>query len=376
MSRLLWLAAALATGLGNARAEGFLVFDETVVNYAADAHGRLAVAGTLKSGRIDDFFAAHGRIYRLEKLPGRALELNADLTTLREAAVKSKTSVPEWVGAWDKGVLVFCDNAVVYLDEELKEAGRTALEPRKSGDITPVLQPTVFAAFDGRGYLLVNTNEVFVLPLGKPGKPGKGALRPEVTVGYELSLVGLWLDAKDRTLNLLAATHEEKPPRVVKQQRVLAYALSDLGKAPRSAVVHEEVEVHMPGRVQPKHEDDGSGREGLIIDRMPPYRTESSSGTYIGIRSHTTPAYAETFAEGVEALRPRRIARLGTLGVLEPAEVYRDFEGGMPWFEEGGRRLYIESDMTERVVRLQPAHYGALTLVPGLRRHYFKTLAY
>ncbi|MDP3544531.1 MAG: hypothetical protein Q8T11_18855 [Elusimicrobiota bacterium] len=370
MNGLFWLAAALAAGLGTAHAEGFLVFDGTVTNYAPDAQGKLAVVGTLRSGDIDDFFAAHGRVYHLEKLLGRAIELKPDLTPLREASVKSKTGIPEWIGAWDKGVLVFCDNAVVYLDRELKEAGRTALEPRKSGDITPVLQPTVFAALDGAGYLLVNTNQVFVLPLGKPGK---GPLRPEVTVDYEQRLVGLWVDPKERTLNLLATTRDEKPPRVVKQQRVLAYGLSALDKAPRSAVVHEEVEVHEPQRLRPKDEDDGQGREE---ERMPPYRKEISSGTYIGIRSHTTPAYAETFAEGGEGLRARRISRLGTLGLLEPAEFHRDFEGSEPWLEEGGRRLYIESDMTERVVRLQPARYGALVMQPGLRRHYFKTLAY
>ena len=374
MSRLLWLTAALAAGLGGAGAEGFLVFDGTVTNYAPDAQGKLAVVGTLRSGDIDDFFAAHGRIYHLEKLLGRAIELKADLTPRREASVKSQRSVPEWVGAWDKGVLVFCDNAVVYLDEELKELGRTALEPRDSGDITPVLQPKVFAAFDGSGYLLVNTNQVFVLPLGKPGK---APLRPEVTVGYELSLVGLWLDPKDHTLNLLAATREEKPPRVVKQQRVLSYGLYELDKAPRSAVVHEKVEVHQPPRrVSLVDEDDAHRRGGIIEERMPPYRTESSSGTYIGIRSRTTPAYAETFAEGGTGLRPRGISRLSTLGVLETAEVYRDGEDGPLWLMEGERRLYIEPDMIELVVRLQPASYGELTLQPGLRRHYFKTLAY
>ncbi|MBI2788998.1 MAG: hypothetical protein HYX59_09985 [Elusimicrobia bacterium] len=373
MSRILCLAAALAAGLGTARAGGFLVFDGTVTNWAPDAQGGLAVAGTRRSGDIDDFFAAHGRVYHLEKLLGRAVELKPDLTPLREAAVKSATSVPEWVGAWDKGVLVFCDNAVVYLDEELKEAGRTALEPRKSGDVTPVLRPAGFAAFAGSGYLLVSTNQVFVLPLGKPGK---GPLRPEVTVGYEQGLVGLWLDPKDRTLNLLAATHEEKPPRVVKQQRVLSYGLYELGKAPRSAVVHEVVEVHEPRRVGPQDEDDAHRRGGIIEERMPPYRTETSSGTYIGIRSRTTPAYAETFDEGGPGLRPRSISRLRTLGVLETAEVYRDGEGGPLWLMEGERRLYLEPDLTEHVLRLQPAGYAELATRPGLRPHYFKALAY
>lgn len=373
MTRVLWLAAALAAGLGIARAESFLVFDGTVTNYAPDAQGRLALAGTLRSGDIDDFFAAHGRVYHLDKLLGRAIELKPDLTPLRVAPVKSKTSVPEWIGAWDKGVLVFCDNAVVYLDAAMKEAGRTVLEPRKSGDITPVLQPKVFATLDGRGYLLVNTNQVFVLPLGKPGK---GPLRPQVTVDYDQSLVGLWLDPKERTLNLLATTRDEKPPRVVKQQRVLAYGLSALNKAPRTAVVHEVVEVHEPRSLRPKDEDDGQGREGLVFERMPTYRKETSSGTYIGIRSHTTPAYAETFAEGGKGLRARGISRLGTLGLLEAVEFHRDVEGGETWFEEGGRRLYIESDMTQRVVRLQPARYGALVMQPGLRPHYFKALAY
>ena len=373
MSRLFLLAAALLAGLGTAHAEGFLVFDETVTNYASDAQGKLTVVGTLESGRIKDFFTAHGRIYRLETLPGSAIELKPDLTPLRETPMESKGSVPEWVGAWDKGVLIFCDNALVYLDDELKEAGRTALEPRKSGDITPVLRPTVFAALDGRGYLLVNTNQVFVLPLKKPGK---GPLRPEVTVDYKLRLVGLWLDAKDRTLNLMATTHEGSS-RVVKRQLVLAYGLSELDRAPRSAVVQEVVEVHQQKRLRPQDEDNAHDRAGgVIYERMPPYRTASSSGTYIGIRSHTTPAYAETFSQGGEGLSARIISRLGTLGALEPTEVYRDFEGGMPWLEEGGRRLYIESDMLEHIVRLQPALYGELALQPGLRQHYFKTLAY
>lgn len=367
MIRVLWLATALLTGLGTARAEGFLVFDGTVTNYAPGAQGTLAVAGTLKSGDIDDFFAAHGRIFRLHKLLGRAVELKPDLTPLREAAVKSATGVPEWIGAWDKGVLVFCDNAVVYLDGDLKEAGRTALEPRKSGDIVPVLRPTVLAALDGRGYLLVNTNQVFVLPLGTPEK---GPLRPEITVGYDQSLVGLWLDPADRTLNLLATTREEEPPRVVKRQRVLAYGLADLGKAPRSAVVHEVVEVHEPRGLSPTN-----GADGVIYERMPTYRTETSSGTYIGLRSQTTPSYAETFAEGGEGLPARSISRLGTLGRLESAELHRDLDGGTPWFEEGGRRLYVEPDMTGHTLRLQPALYGALTSQPA-RPQYFKTLAY
>lgn len=363
------MAAALALSLS---AEGFLVFDETVTNFAPDAQGKLAVVGTLKSGDIDDFFTAHGRIYRLEKLLGRAQELKADLTVLREAPVKSKTGVPEWVGAWDKGVLVFCDNAVVYLDSELKEAGRVALDPRKSGDITPVLTPTVFAALGGRGYLLVSVNEVYVLPLDKPGK---GPLSPAVRVDYDRRLEGLWLDPADKTLNLLATTREEDPPRVVKRQRVLSYPLDGLGQEPRSAVVHEEVEVHEPRRIPLRGAGDEDGR-GLIEERMPPYRKESSSGTYVGIRSHTTPAYAETFAEGGEGLRARNISRLRTLGVLENVEFFRDFEGGMPWFEEGGRRFYVESDMMERVVRLQPALYGALVMQPGLRQYHFKALAY
>lgn len=372
MTSIFWFAAALTAGLSSAHAEGFLVFDGTVTNFAADAQGGLTVVGTRSSGDIDDYFAAHGRVYHLEKLLGRAIELKADLAPLREAPVKSKTSVPEWIGAWDEGVLVFCDNAVIYLDAEMKEAGRTPLEPRKSGDITPVLQPTVFAALDGRGYLLVNTNQVFVLPLGKPGKD---PLRPEVTVDYEQSLVGLWLDPKELTLNLLATTRDEKPPRVVKQQRVLAYGLTELDKAPRAAVVHEVVEVHEPRGLRPARGDE-DGREGVVYERMQPYRTETSSGTYIGIRSHSTPAYAETFAAGGGALRPRAISRLGTLGLLEPAEVRRDSDEGAPWLEDEGRRLYIEPDMTGHILRLQPARYGALTSQPGLRPHYFKALAY
>lgn len=371
MRRIVLLAALVAAGPGAARAEGFLVFDQGVVNYAIDAQGKLSVAGSRKSGDIDDFFGAHGRIYHLEKLPGRAVELNADFTPRRSAPMKSETGVPEWVGAWDEGVLIFCDNAVVYLDVELKEIARTALEPRKSGDITPVLRPEGFAAFEGSGYLLVNTNQVFVLPLRKPGE---GRLRPDITVDYDQNLAGLWVDPSERTLNLLATVRTEDPPRVVTRQRVFAYGLRGLGEDPRSAVVHERVEVRTRRRIG--LEDDARGRDGIVEERMPPYRKESSSGTYIGIRSQTTPAYAETFAEGGEGLPVRRISRLGTLGKLESVEVRRDFDGGPLWLDEGGRRLYIEGDMMGRIVRLHPALYGALAAQAGLRPYYFKALAY
>lgn len=370
MKRLLWLAAALAAGVGSAGAEGFLVFStEGVAHYAPDAKGKLAVAGRAPSGSIDDYFTVKGRIYRLEKILGKVSELKADLTPLREAEVRSKTGVPDWLGSWEKGLLLLCDNAVLYFDGSLKLVGRTALEPRKSGEAAPALGVRDFAPWGGRGYLLANTGEVFVLPLSRPSPAA--VLRAEVSVPYELSTEGLWIDLKDRTLNVLAASREEQRGndldagrfRLIKQQRVLSYSLDQLKKAPRSAVVHEEREIH-------------EGFQGEVADRLPPYRKESSSGTYIGVRSRTTPAYAETFVEAEGPVPPRRVMRLKTLGRLEPVGLQRDSEEGSLFFLDGKRRLYVEPDLAEHVLRLQPGLYGELQRLPGLRLDSFKTLAY
>ena len=57
MSRLFWLAAAILAGLGTAHAEGFLVFDETVVNYATDAQGKLAIPRLLGAVTTSGFIA-------------------------------------------------------------------------------------------------------------------------------------------------------------------------------------------------------------------------------------------------------------------------------------------------------------------------------
>ena len=44
---------------------------------------------------------------------------------------------------------------------------------------------------------------------------------------------------------------------------------------------------------------DNDRQDGMIIDRRPPYRSEGpGKGTYIGIISQTTPAYAEVFEDG------------------------------------------------------------------------------
>ena len=361
---------------------GFLVFSAGgVSNYMQEAKGGLRLKGNASSGRIDEFVTAGGHIYRMDMLLGTVSELGVDLKPLHERTVKSKTGIPYWLGIWDKGLLILNDNTVIYLDAALKEVARIPLEPRRYAQVTPVLAPADFDTWEHRGYLLVNTGELFVVPLEKPGPatPLAAAFRTESGfLPYKQ-----WIDPADRTLNLLANTQKEerdaklKPGewRVIKEQVVLTYDLKDLHAPALRTVVHEEREIHDPIHLD---SPDNGLQGGKVIDRRAPYRSEvPGKGTYIGIISRTTPAYAEVFEErGSGTLPHRAISRLKSRGRYEVKPLLQEARGGALWFQAEGGRRYIESDLEERVLRLLPEPYGELETLPDLRGAYFKVLAY
>lgn len=361
---------------------GFLVFSANgVSSYVQEPKGGLRLQGQTSSGRIDEFITAGGRIYRMEMLLGTITELGADLKPLRQGMVKSKTGIPYWLGAWDGGLLVLNDNVVIYLDAELKEVARIPLEPRRYGQVTPVLTPTDFDAWERRGYLLTNVGELFVIPLDKPESAEPLAAAIQATDGF--SPGGQWIDPAERTLNLIAKTRREEHDaklksgewRVIKEQVVLTYNLKDFRAPALRQVVHEEREIHE--RIN-RDFLDGGRQNGVIVDRMPPYRPDGpAKGTYIGIMSRTTPAYAEAFAEKKGEPLPRRaIVRLKSRGGYEVKPLRQETRGGSLWFDSESGRCYIDSDLTERVLRLQPEPYGDLESLPDLRGVYFKALAY
>jgi hypothetical protein len=361
---------------------GFLVFSASgVSNYTQEAEGGLRLQGKASSGRIDEFVTAGGHIYRMDMLLGTVSELGRDLKPFHQGTVKSKTGIPYWLGVWDGGLLVLNDNTVIYLDGALKEVARIPLEPRRHDQVTPVLNPADFDTWERRGYLLVNTGELFVVPLDQPksATPLTAALRTEDGFSPDRQ----WIDPDDRTLNLLANTQNEerdaklKPGewRVIREQVVLTYDLKDLHAPALRTVVHEKREIHEPIHLD-LHDKDRP--DGMIIDRRPPYRSEApGKGTYIGIISRTTPAYAEVFEErGSGTLWHRAISRLKSRGRYEVRSLLQETGGSSLWFQEDGGRRYIESDLEERVLRLQPEPYGELETLPDLRGAYFKVLAY
>jgi hypothetical protein len=341
----------------------------------------LRLRGKTSSGSIDEFATKDGRIYHLHMLLGRVTELGADLKPLREAAVKSKTDVPYWLGVWDQGLLVLNDNAVVYLDADLNEVARLQLQPRRHDDITPALNPQDFDAWEQRGYLLANTGELFLIPLNLP--ISTEPLAPALRAGDGYSPDAQWIDTADKTLNIIGKTQREEHDaklepgefRIIKEQVVYTYDLNDLAAAAQRNVVHEEREIHEPVRLDL---DDGERPDGMIIDRRPPYRPDGpDKGTYIGILSRTTPAYAEAFEEREDmGLSDRVIVRLKSRGRYDKQELFRETKEGPLWFKSETGAHYIESDMEEHVLRLQPVPYGKLKALPELRGVYFKALAY
>ena len=383
------LALILITSISSAPAaepararHGFLAFSsDGVANYTQDAKGKLRLQGKMSSGSIDEFATKDGRIYHLHMLLGRVTELGADLKPLREVAVKSKTDVPYWLGEWDKGLLVLNNNAVVYLDADLKQVAFLQLQPRRHDDITPALNPQDFDAWEQRGYLLANTGELFIIPLDLP--ISVEPLAPALRAGDGYSPDAQWIDPADETLNIIGKTQREehdaklKPGefRIIKEQVVYTYDLNNLGAAALRNVVHEEREIHEPVRLD---FDDGERPDGMVIERRPPYRPDGpDKGTYIGILSRTTPAYAEAFEEKEDmGLSDRAIVRLKSRGRYDKQELFRETKEGPLWFKSEIVARYIESDMEEHVLRLQPVPYGKLKALPELRGVYFKALAY
>jgi hypothetical protein len=361
---------------------GFLVFPGSgVANYTAEPKGKLVLRGKASAGSIDEFATKDGRIYHLDMLLGRVSELGADLKPLHEVSVKSKTGLPYWLGTWDRGLLVLNDNTVVYLDADLKVVAVVPLQPRRHDQITPVLNPQDFDVWEHRGYLLANTGEIFVVPLDQP--PSAEPLPPALRSDEGFSPDGQWIDPADRTLNVIGKTRREEHDaklgpgefRVIKEQIVFTYDLRDLGAPALRDVVHEEREIHEPVKFD---FDDGERQDGMIIDRRPPYRPDGpDKGTYIGILSRTTPAYAEAFEEpeGI-GLSQFAIVRLKSRGRYQKQELFRETKNGPLWFKGEIGIRYIERDMEEHVLRLQPMPYGKLKALPDLREVYFGTLAY
>lgn len=363
---------------------GFLVFSTSgVASYTQEPKGELRLQGK-SSGRIDEFLTAGGRIYHLDMLLGKVTELSSELKPLREASVKSKTDVPYWLGVWDKGLLILNDNAVVYLDADLKEVTRVPLEPRMFGNITPAINPTDFDVWEHRGYLLASSGEIYLVPLDAP--QSAGPLRAALRIEEGFSPDGQWIDPADQTLNLIGKTQREeydaklKPGewRVIKEQIVFTYNLKDLGTPALKNVVHEEREIHEPVNFNRDFGGDDGERPGMIIDRRPPYRSEGpDKGTYIGIMSKTTPAYAEAFEEKAgQPISQFTIVRLKSQGRYKKPEIFRETKDGPLWFKGELGIRFIESDMLEHVLRLQPRAYGKLKALPELREVYFQTLAY
>lgn len=383
------LALILITSISSAPAaepararHGFLAFSsDGVANYTQDAKGKLRLQGKMSSGGIDEFATKDGRIYQLHMLLGRVTELGADLKPLREVAVKSKTDVPYWLGAWNKGLLVLNDNSVIYLDADLKQVAFLQLQPRRHDDITPALNPQDFNAWEQRGYLLANTGELFVIPLDLP--ISVEPLAPALRAGDGYSPDAQWIDPADETLNIIGKTQREehdaklKPGefRIIKEQIVYTYDLNNLGAAALRNVVHEEREIHEPVRLD---FDDGERPDGMVIERRPPYRPDGpDKGTYIGILSRTTPTYAEAFEEKEDmGLSDRAIVRLKSRGRYDKQELFRETREGPLWFKSEIGARYIEGDMEARVLRLHPAPYGKLKALPELRGVYFRALAY
>lgn len=389
ITKISLLAFFLISSIGAALADdpamkrrGFLVFSASgVSNYIQEAKGSLRLKSKVSSGRIDEFVTVGGRIYRMDTLLGTVSELGMDLKPLRKRTVKSKTGIPYWLGIWDSGLLVLNDNAVIYLDAALKEVARIPLEPRRYGHVTPALTPADFDTWEHRGYLLADTGELFVVPLDKPksATPLNAMFRTEAGFSPDKQ----WIDPADRTLNILADTQREerdiklKPGewRVIKEQIALTYDLKDLHTPALRTIVHEKREIHDPAHLD-LHDKDR--QDGMVTDRQPPYRSEGTGkGTYIGIISRTTPAYAEAFEErGKQLLRHYTIVRLKSRGSYEVQSLSREAKGDTLWFNSEGGRRYIDSDIEERVLRLQPEPYGELQALPDLRGAYFKALAY
>ncbi len=356
---------------------GFLVFSTRgVENYLLEPNGKLMLAGK-GSGAIDEYLTADGNIYRLNKLLHSISKVGSDLKPVLEAKIDPDGDVPDWIGTWAHGLVVLNDNKLLYFDFSLKEVARLALDPVKIGNISPSLHPKTFLAWKGQGYLLVNNNELFIIPLGKPAvsRPLKSA----IDIEHGLYLDGAWIDPDENTFNLLYHTQKEDHGsglnpgewRVVLNDAVLTWRLDAPGDQPRRTIIHEKKEIHW--FMNPVH---GAGDDNVRYELMPPSRDEGvATGVRITMLSRSIPCYAEAFVEKPgTAFPPRIIVRLGSFDQYVVQQPSRDQNG--LWISLDGERRYIDHDLKALQLVLQPESYALLNARPELTDTYFRAIAY
>ena len=372
------IGPALATAPTTPQQHGFLVFSASgILNYVFNPKDALRLEGKASSGRIDEFITMGGHIYQINSVHGSIDELGADLKPLRERALNSKADSPHWLGVWDGGLLVFSDNAVIYLDAALREVARLHLNTRRYGQITPVLKPMDFDVYEHLGYILTNTGEVFVIPLTEPKsvEPLSAMLHTDEGISPD----GQWIDLDDQTLNLIA-THNKNhgavitreggviKEQVITEQVVFTYDLKDLHAPVFQTVVYEKREfLDINGCI---------GAEGMKLDCSPYSPDGVAKGAYIVKISRTMPAYAEVIEEKDRlSLMSYEIVRLKSRGRYDVV-LWQEMKKTPLWFLSKEGRRYIERDREDNVLRLQPESYQRLIELPELHGSYFKVLAY
>lgn len=383
---LLACLLALLPGLATSQAlageptsqHGFLVFSNSgVLNYSFDPKGTLRLEGKASPARIDEFTSTGGHLYKIKFVLSSIYELGADLKPLREVAVKCEADIPHWLGVWDGGLLVFCDNAVAYLDASLKEIARLPLKTGNYDQTTPLLKATDFDVWEHLGYILTNTGEVFVIPLAEPAsvEPLNAMLHTDEGTSPD----GQWIDPDDWTLNLIA-THKKKynaeitreggviDNHRVTEQVVLTYDLKNLHAPASRTIVYKKRELFdINGCI---------GAEGMKFN-CSPYRPDGvAKGTYIVKISRTTPAYAEVVEDKDRlSLMSYEVVRLKSRGRYDVVLWQKTKETPLWFLSEEGRH-YAERDPEDHILRLQPEFYQKLMELPELRGIYFKALAY
>jgi len=345
--------------------KGFMVFSNgTIYNYTLGPDKKFTLKATTGAKeKFEDYATCAGSLFSVDALLGTIVKLDGGLKEARQIKLKAPGDITRLLGSDGKYLFILADNRVTALTPELDPAAVIDLKPETHGSITPVVSPVDFDTHDGKGYLLANTGDVFIIDIHDPKNPTAARIAV-IDRDRPPELRAQWIDPEAKTLNVLAAIKtEERDPalapdetRIIERQYVYTFRLENMGKKPSATRIYEKRQIYKPFTAEFKNYMQQQNDRGVIIDPIPPYRSDGDPwGIYISKLSRGTPCVADVFFQEKGVLvHGSDFVILESEGRVQTLEVFRDVATEAFWFQHKGKVHFIYTDPQRWILHIYP----------------------
>lgn len=388
---LLFFSAAsspsVLIGAGGKPETGFMVLSNgSIYNYVYNGDKTFTLKSTATAKeRFEHYATCSGSLYSFSPLMGDIVRLDGNLKEAAHVNIKSGGGITEFLGCNDGRLFFLADNAVSVLDAGLQTLAVIALSPEARDGIFPQLAPVDFDTFEGRGYLLVETGDIFVLDVAGRRVVGAVRIAPDDATAPE-TVRALWLDQDQGTLNVLARKRSEThdaalaagESRITETETVYTYRLAAMTEKPVATSIYEKRQIYKPYSAAFLDYLKQQNDKGVIVDPIPPYRSDGApTGNYIGSLSRLIPCVARVFSYNTSALFSEPgFAILKSAGALQPLEVFREDKAGVLWFKVEGKIFFMADDDRQGLLNIYPHTLYYLLDEPVMKATGTRFLAY